>query len=186
MLKKELRLDYTARRNSLSREDLISSTNSILTNLESMSIWDFNYYHVFLSIAEKNEIDTDPLISLLRDRNKKIVVPRVAGDHELEHFQLNKETRLQNNQWGIPEPVEGTSISEELIDLVFIPLLAFDHKGQRVGYGKGYYDRFLKRCKPEVVKVGLSLFEATEKISDAGDTDVALDYCVTPTKIYAF
>ncbi|MDR9457609.1 MAG: 5-formyltetrahydrofolate cyclo-ligase, partial [Salegentibacter sp.] len=72
------------------------------------------------------------------------------------------------------------------LDLVFIPLLAFDKTGNRVGYGKGYYDRFLDSCKPGVIKIGLSFFEAEEEIKEMFETDVALDYCVTPNRVYQF
>ena len=159
---------------------------AILENLRSMAIWDYNYYHLFLSIDEKKEIHTDSLVSLLWARNKIIVVPKIAGNSDLEHFELQKDSKLLKNKWGIPEPVGGTMVKEELIDLVFIPLLAFDKQGHRVGYGKGYYDKFLESCRTDVIKVGLSLFEATESISDISETDIALDYCVTPLKIYSF
>ena len=159
---------------------------AILNNLRSMAIWDFNYYHLFLSIDEKKEIHTDPLISLLREKNKTIVVPKIAGNSNLQHFELQKDSKLLKNKWGIPEPSGGTTVNEELIEVVFIPLLAFDKQGHRVGYGKGYYDKFLERCRTDVIKIGLSLFEATENISDISEMDMALDHCVTPLKIYSF
>jgi len=70
--------------------------------------------------------------------------------------------------------------------VVFIPLLAFDEEGHRVGYGKGFYDSFLAECKPETLKIGLSFFEAETKIEDVFDGDMALDYCVTPKQVYRF
>jgi 5-formyltetrahydrofolate cyclo-ligase len=72
------------------------------------------------------------------------------------------------------------------IDVVFVPLLAFDKKGHRVGYGKGFYDKFLSECKPETIKIGLSFFEPEELISDVFEDDVTLNYCVTPNGVYAF
>ena len=69
---------------------------------------------------------------------------------------------------------------------MFIPLLAFDNKGNRVGYGKGYYDNFLSKCTPDVIKIGLSFFEASDEITDVFESDIALDYCVTPNTIYQF
>jgi 5-formyltetrahydrofolate cyclo-ligase len=70
--------------------------------------------------------------------------------------------------------------------VVFVPLLAFDKKGHRVGYGKGFYDRFLSDCKPETIKIGLSFFEAEESISAILPSDIRLDFCVTPTEIIVF
>lgn len=70
--------------------------------------------------------------------------------------------------------------------MVFVPLLAFDKNGDRVGYGKGFYDKFLKECKPEIIKIGLSFFEPEEKIDGIFEEDIKLDYCVTPNEIYTF
>ena len=84
-------------------------------------------------------------------------------------------------------PVDGISVPVEKIDVVFIPLLAFDQKGHRVGYGKGFYDTFLARCRPRTLKVGLSLFEPElGNIEDVHEKDIALDYGVTPNKVYTF
>jgi 5-formyltetrahydrofolate cyclo-ligase len=72
------------------------------------------------------------------------------------------------------------------MDVVFVPLLAFDENGQRVGYGKGFYDRFLNECKEDVITVGLSFFEAENELIEANATDVPLRYCVTPERVYEF
>ena len=90
------------------------------------------------------------------------------------------------NEWNIPEPINGISISTEQIDVVFIPLLAYDKTGNRVGYGKGFYDKFLAKCKPETIKIGLSFFESVESIIDVFEEDIRLDYCVTPKLIYKY
>ena len=73
-----------------------------------------------------------------------------------------------------------------MIDVVFIPLLAYDAKGHRIGYGKGFYDRFLQQCKPETLKIGLSFFEAETSIIPHEFTDISLDFCVHPKGIYQF
>jgi 5-formyltetrahydrofolate cyclo-ligase len=99
---------------------------------------------------------------------------------------VNDETIFALNKYGIPEPLDAVEMSPEALDWVFLPLLAFDVNGHRVGYGKGYYDRFLKKCKEDVVKIGFSYFEAEPIISDSNRLDVKLDYCVTPERIYEF
>jgi 5-formyltetrahydrofolate cyclo-ligase len=70
--------------------------------------------------------------------------------------------------------------------VVFVPLLAFDTLGNRVGYGKGFYDQFLSECQPETIKIGLSFFEAENTITDVFEKDVRLDFCITPKKCYRF
>ena len=71
----------------------------------------------------------------------------------------------------------------EELDLIFVPLLAYDKKGHRVGYGKGYYDRFLKECKDDCIKIGFSFFEPEDSIEGVNRHDVKLDYCITPERI---
>jgi 5-formyltetrahydrofolate cyclo-ligase len=90
------------------------------------------------------------------------------------------------NKWNIPEPAEGIEIDVSLLQVVFVPLLVCDEKGHRVGYGKGYYDRFLGQCKPEIVKIGLSFFDPIPEIDDVYSGDIPLDFCVCPTKTVAF
>jgi len=151
-----------------------------------LPIWRSDYFHLFLPIAEKKEIDTTFVLSILQGKDKNIVLPKMEDDGVLKHYLLTDNTRLQKNKWNIPEPVDGIEVPTNKIDVVFIPLLAFDKYGNRVGYGKGYYDRFLAQCRSDVKKIGLSLFEAEEIITDFNEDDIALDYCVTPTKIYSF
>jgi 5-formyltetrahydrofolate cyclo-ligase len=74
----------------------------------------------------------------------------------MTHFLLTDNTKIKKNEYNIPEPVDGLEVPAIKIDVVFIPLLAYDKKGNRVGYGKGFYDKFLAECKPETIKIGLS------------------------------
>ena len=104
----------------------------------------------------------------------------------MTHFLLTDSTLIKKNDYNIPEPIAGIEISNDKIEVVFVPLLAFDSLGNRVGYGKGFYDRFLTNCKPETVKIGLSFFGPEDEISDVFESDIRLDYCVTPNKSYAF
>ena len=104
---------------------------------------------------------------------------------EMKHYVLIDTTAIKPNIWNIPEPLDGTTIGASKIQLVLVPLLAFDKKEQRVGYGKGFYDRFLKGC-PEALKIGLSFFGPIEEIADIQSSDIALDYCITPNQIYRF
>ena len=87
---------------------------------------------------------------------------------------------------GIPEPLSGVAITPQQIEVVFVPLLVFDLLGHRVGYGKGYYDRFLGECRKSTIKVGLSFFDPVNKIEDIDNHDIALDYALTPRETYAF
>jgi 5-formyltetrahydrofolate cyclo-ligase len=98
------------------------------------------------------------------------------------------DIKLTQNQWHILEPNFKLNYQLSIINyqLVIIPLLAYDYSGNRVGYGKGYYDRFLAQCSPNTIKVGLSFFEPVQLVEDVNQHDVRLDYCVTPTKVWVF
>jgi len=151
-----------------------------------MPIWHFFYYHTFLSIPRNKEINTESLLSILFGKDKNVVVPKVIGPGDLRNYLLTDSTVLKENYLGIPEPENGLLVPEETLDVVFVPLLGFDLFGNRVGYGGGYYDRFLTKCRPDVIKIGLSLFEPLGEIKDVNKDDVKLSFAVTPEKIYDF
>ncbi|SHI63369.1 5-formyltetrahydrofolate cyclo-ligase [Mesonia phycicola] len=187
MLKKEIRLASKTKRNQLSANNIDEKSIAIANQLLALNIWQYSFYHLFLSIEQLKEINTEYILHILSGKDKNIVVSK--SDFEaltMKHFLLTDATPLKVNKWGIPEPVNGIEISPKQIDVVFIPLLAFDLKGNRIGYGKGFYDRFLSECKTDVIKIGLSFFEAVESIEDTNENDIPLDYCITPEKVYNF
>lgn len=145
--------------------------------------------HCFLPITKNREVDTWPVIRQLQAEQIRVAVPKSELEtNRMQHFLLELHTHCPENSWGIPEPQGNDlqSIEEREIDLVLLPLLAFDRRGERVGYGKGYYDRFLSICRPDVLKVGLSLFSPVEEISDTSPLDVRLDAAVTAKKVWIF
>ncbi|MGO4771473.1 5-formyltetrahydrofolate cyclo-ligase [Flavobacterium sp. W22_SRS_FK3] len=185
--KKELRLLYKNLRKELSQQDIEEKSLEITNQLIQLPIWDKTYYHVFLPIVELKEVDTEFVLHLLSGKDKEIVVSK--SDFEtriMTHFLLTDNTKIKKNEYNIPEPVNGLVVPSQTIEVVFVPLLAFDIFGNRIGYGKGFYDTFLAECKPETIKIGLSFFEAVNQIDDVFESDVKLDYCVTPKKVYRF
>lgn len=186
MLKKDLRLKFSSQRSQLNSEEISELSLALANNTLSLPIWHFTNYHIFLSIQEKKEIDTSDIITVLQGKDKNIILSKMLDKQKLQHFLLTDNTLIKKNKWNVPEPIDGFEIETHKIDVVFIPLLAFDELGNRVGYGKGYYDTFLKACRPDVIKIGLSFFEPVAKIEDVFDTDIPLNYCVTPNKIYSF
>lgn len=145
--------------------------------------------HCFLSSLPKREVDTTPFIqSFLSQPSVTLVVPYThISEARLTHHHYTEGTVLQTNRWGIPEPPLSTpTVAVERIDWVLVPLLAFDKQGQRVGYGKGFYDRFLVQCRPDTLKIGLSLEEPIACVEDANADDIPLNYGVTPTRILDF
>lgn len=187
MLKKELRAKYKALRNQLSENDLEEMSLAIANKVLTLPIWEKTYFHIFLPITEHKEVNTEFILHLLSGKDKEIVVSKSDFEtRNMTHFLLTDNTKIKKNQYNIPEPVDGLEVPASKIDVVFVPLLAFDKTGHRAGYGKGFYDKFLTECKPETIKIGLSFFEPEEKIVDVIENDVKLDYCVTPNGVYRF
>jgi len=187
MLKKELRAKYKSLRNELTQTEIEEKSLAIANALLPLPIWDKTYFHLFLPIVEQKEIDTEFILHLLSGKDKEIIISKSDFEsRSMTHFLLTDNTKIKKNEYNIPEPVDGIEVPSTKIDVVFVPLLAFDKKGNRVGYGKGFYDKFLSECKPETIKIGLSLFESEELISDVFESDVLLDYCVTPNGVYQF
>ncbi|WP_308991538.1 5-formyltetrahydrofolate cyclo-ligase [Mariniflexile litorale] len=187
MLKAELRKKYKMLRKDLSTSQIDDLSISIANQLLKLPVWEFSFYHIFLAIEEHHEVNTDYILNILSGKDKNILISK--SDFEtglMTHFLLTDNTVIKKNSYNIPEPVDGIEISNEKIEVVFIPLLAFDEKGNRVGYGKGFYDRFLADCKPETIKIGLSFFEAETEITNVFESDVKMDYSVTPDKVYGF
>ena len=188
MTKAKLRIAYRLQRRELTAQQLDDYSLEIANQLLQLDIWNFSFYHIFLSIEEQYEVNTDYILNILSGKDKNIVLSQ--SDFKtglLKNFLLTDNTIIKKNKYNIPEPVDGIPIPSESIEVVFIPLLAFDASGNRVGYGKGFYDTFLASCKPETIKIGLSFFEAEARvISDIFEGDIALDYCVTPKQVYRF
>ncbi|WP_412559744.1 5-formyltetrahydrofolate cyclo-ligase [Winogradskyella sp. MIT101101] len=187
MTKSELRKKYKSLRKPLSLDDIEDYSLSIANQLLKLDIWDKSFYHIFLTIEEQKEINTEYILNILAGKDKNIVISKSNfEDFSMTHYLLTDSTTIKKNNYNIPEPIDGIPIASEQLEVVFVPLLAFDKTGNRVGYGKGFYDRFLKQCKPETIKIGLSFFEAETENFEAVDNDVKLDYCVTPNHIFQF
>jgi len=105
---------------------------------------------------------------------------------EISAVIVDDNTSFEVNKFGIEEPIDGIDMIPTEIDMFIVPLLGFDKKGHRVGYGKGCYDRFLKKCRRDCIKIGFSYFDAIEKIEDTDKYDIKLDYCITPERSFTF
>jgi len=186
MKKSALRKQANLLRAQLDAKAIQSLSNQLLTQFSRLNFNGVKVLHIFLPIQEKNEPDTFLLIEWLRAHhpNIKIIVPKSDfSTFLMTHHVLGDHKELQKNAFNILEPQQGEEHKGD-IDLVILPLLAFDSRGYRAGYGKGFYDRFLQGM--DTLKVGLSLFDVSENIEDVNEHDLKLDLCVTPGKLYDF
>jgi 5-formyltetrahydrofolate cyclo-ligase len=183
--KQQLRKQFQEKRKKLTDVEIQDLSLKIANNTLQIDIWNHATYHTFLTIAHKKEIDTTYLLHILQGKDKNIVVSRSNfEDLSMSHYLLTDQTKLSLNNYGIPEPLEGGIIMDDKnIDVVFVPLLVADQYGNRIGYGKGFYDRFLKKCKPDVIKVGLSFFEPLKDKIITNQEDIALDYLISAERV---
>lgn len=189
MNKSELRLLYKRKRAALTLAEIARCNDLLLIHFQKLPLGFIHCVHTYLSSMQLREPDTAPIIRYMEFLNPelKIAVPSInSSTGTLEHFYLDEKSTRKINNFGIEEVHEGLPVAMAAIDLVLVPLLAFDRQGYRVGYGKGYYDKFLSLCRKDVLKVGLCFFEPEVVIDDRNEFDIALDYCITPAEIFNF
>ena len=185
MNKIEARKKYLDLRKKLDNVQIISKSISISNNLQDLPIWEHNFYHIYLPIKEKNEVDTMPIINILNNKKKKVLIPKSDFKNTtMKSFLLSDNTVLKKNNYGITEPINNEEFLGR-IDVIFIPLVAYDLIGNRVGYGKGFYDKFLRNQNNKILRVGLSFFNPEKRIK-IDEHDENLDFCVTPNRIFSF
>jgi len=182
MTKSQLRKQFLAKRKNFSLHDLQKQSQAISQQFfQRFDLYQIKTLHVFLSILKQNEINTQIIIQEIFLHYPHIRLVTSKSNFKtctMNSYILKSKTQITDNRWGIPEPINAIACSDEIIDMVLIPLLCFDQQGFRVGYGKGFYDRFLQKCRSDVIKVGLSLFEPVDKIDDVNEYDVKMDFCV--------
>lgn len=190
MTKRELRKIYLAQQKAFTAEKRAAESLKICERFFAAFDLDaIEFLHSFLPIEKFGEINTRLILEKIwRDFPQiKTLVPRVNFQiGEIENLLFTRSVKLSENQWQISEPIGGELVENARIDAVLVPLLCFDERGFRVGYGKGFYDKFLINCRADCLKIGLSYFPPVEKIQDAQTFDVRLDYCVTPEKVIKF
>jgi 5-formyltetrahydrofolate cyclo-ligase len=187
MTKKEIRAVFKQKRLALGQETYDALNTQIAQRFfEYLHLNSIRVIHSYLSTVSQREVDTFAILSKLRDLKPdlKIQVPVLKEGHMVSVL-YDSEDSLKANAFGILEPQHGTC-SEEIPDMVITPLLAFDLKGYRVGYGGGYYDRYFAQLPANVLKVGLSFFTSVEGIDDLDEFDIPLDFCITPDRLYEF
>ena len=187
MLKKELRIKYLAKRHEMSEFEINLKSRSVLDLLSANFNLSDKIVSLFLPIKYKNELNTYLILESALNQKSIVGIPKTKfKTSEMIHFEFEDVSQIVLNEYNIPEPIFGNIISEEKFDFVFVPLLTIDKNGNRVGYGKGFYDRFLSKCKKECLFIGLYLFDVIEEIDDLNEFDLPLHFCVTPNQIIKF
>jgi 5-formyltetrahydrofolate cyclo-ligase len=189
MIKNTVRKEFLQRRLSISKEDLQQKTVSIAANFRKLVLPPITYVLSYNPMLNRHEFDVSVCEDILKEQNliMRVAWPKIHVDLlDMEAVLVDKDGLFIKNRFNILEPIGGVIISPRQLDIIFVPLVAFDERGYRVGYGKGYYDRYLAQCRPETIKIGFSFFDAVEYIEDIDEFDVPLNFCITPHRIYEF
>ncbi len=191
MNKDELRKTYLQKRKEYNEERCLTKSRDIADrffNTPQIDLKAVSFLHLFLPIQQKMEVDTFPIFHKLVAQYPwiRIVLSKCNfSDYSMSHFIFTKDMELLKNKYGIPEPVSGQEVQADTLDVVLVPLVLVDHRGNRIGYGKGFYDRFLAQCRPGCLKIGLS-FDLPVAHIEPEAFDVPLDLCITPEKVFDF
>ncbi len=180
---------YLRRRQQLSADLYHQLNGRLFAQFRKVDLKNVTFLHTFLPILKQKEPDTYPLIEYIRQQYPQIkLVVSKSGleDNSLEHHLLCPEDPLAENRWGIPEPMRNNPVDVRLLDLIIVPLLVCDLYGNRIGYGKGYYDRFLRACRKDARCIGLGFFDPLKDPIEADLHDVALNGYVSPDGMYTF
>jgi len=136
---------------------------------------------VLLYSAIGSEADLTSLFEVVLERGMTAFFPRCTGEGEMTFFAVEDLSALQRGSYGIPEPEEGSPLEIWDSAVVFIPALAFDGEGYRLGYGGGYYDRFLSRFSG--VKVGVAFDACVAERLPRESHDIKADYIITESQV---
>jgi 5-formyltetrahydrofolate cyclo-ligase len=189
MLKKDIRNIFREKRDTVSSTDKMKWDDLLLIQFQTIELPFIDTVLSFYPIEGNNEVNTFLITDYLHFRNPglQICYPKTNLEQgSMQAILCSADSIFEANEYNIPEPLDTEIVAAGFIDLVIIPLLSFDKKGNRVGYGKGFYDRYLKECREDCIKVGFSYFEAVDTVEDAHEFDVPLDFCITPQKTYVF
>lgn len=189
MIKNTVRKEFLERRLNIPEEALQQQTASIALNFSKVILPTVRYLLSYNALISRREFDVSVCENVLREQNPimRVAWPKIHVDMlDMEAGLVEKEGLFIKNKFNILEPISGDIVPPDQHDVIFVPLIAFDVRGYRVGYGKGYYDRYLTRCREDAIKIGFSFFEAVEYIEDINEFDVPLNFCITPRRIYEF
>ena len=143
----------------------------------------------YISLRHFGEAETGTIFGRVWETLPRIITtaPRIDdATREIDSLVYQRDTPIRENTWKIPEPAGSEIVAPEALDLVIVPLVCVDIRGHRVGYGKGFYDRYLQKCRPDCIKAGLSFYPPVDSIDDVHDADIPLDLCITPSETFRF
>ena len=182
--KKNLRNVILDKRNSIDNNRKEEMDRELFNKIINLDLYK-EAKNIFIYLSFGSEIDTKPIIDRALEEGKEVYIPKVYKvNREMKAIRLNSFDDLEENSMGILEPKDDSNfIAKENIDLIIVPGAVFDLEGNRIGYGGGYYDRFLSNIKDKRNKVVLAYDLQVVDNIEAEEHDVKVDYIVTNSRI---
>lgn len=190
--KKDLRAHYKKLRCSFTDEQARKMDQKIMIQFRKIPIQGkgLKTALIYIPLSHTREVDTQLCRRYLQEEIQpglQIAFPKTDFTTlDMNAILPAAATTFTEKKHRLTEPDKGQKLLPKAVDIVLLPLLVFDQKGNRVGYGKGFYDRFLAKCRPDVLKIGLSYLPPITQIEDINEFDIPLDYCATPDRLYDF
>jgi 5-formyltetrahydrofolate cyclo-ligase len=189
MTKTELRKYFKQERRGIDPREKLKMDDLLLIKFQQMYFPQVCVLLTYWPHAKYAEPNTHLFSSYLRHTMPGLETAYPVIDSQTGKFNavaVTEDTVYTTNKYDITEPKDGIIIDPQDIDLVFVPLLAADMQGYRVGYGKGFYDKYLADCRQDVITIGFNYFAPVDKIDDKQLFDIPLNYLVTTEDIYEF
>lgn len=182
MDKKDLRTYMLTELKKLSKQEYEQYSYEISSELVKSKIWQ-QASTIGITISRPPEVDTYQIIRKAWEQNKKVVVPKCHPKSRTMTFhELHRFTQLESVYYGLLEPIEEvtTIVEKEEIDLLIVPGLAFDSNGYRLGFGGGYYDRFLVNYEGNTVSLAFPIQQVDKLPIESHD--IAVKHLITGMK----
>lgn len=170
-MKKELRKEILYLRDNL--EDRYNKSVIIKNKILDLDIYKKSNVIAMYS-SMKSEVDTKELIKESLLLGKKVLLPRIINKNKMIFIEINDNTEYERNSFGVMEPI---GIEYKDIDLIIVPGIAFDKYNNRLGYGRGYYDKYLSN--KDIYKIGICYYEQLIDKIEVEDHDIKMDLVIT-------
>ncbi|MCL4105960.1 UNVERIFIED_CONTAM: hypothetical protein GTU68_058266, partial [Idotea baltica] len=181
--KEQLRSHFRQRRQSLTQNQQRAAAQAVTTHALALPQWD-SVHRVALYAASDGEIDTTALAQHCFAKGVEVFLPVVGDDKQMLFAQWQHDDVLSRNRYGIAEPaIQSAQQPLSNMDLIFMPLVAWDKKGNRLGMGGGYYDRALAQL-PNQTLIGLAHQMQEAEALTAQPWDIALDIVITDEGVW--
>lgn len=176
--KNDIRQAFIARLRQLDPTTRTQEEKKLYSKLFEQQAW-LEAKTVAVTMSMGFEVDTHPIILRGQEENKQVLVPRTLPGHQMEFVTVNEASQFKETSFGVLEPVGGKVLQPNQIDLVIVPGVAFTKQGKRLGFGGGYYDRYLASYHGNTIALAMDVQLASEDAWQSDNNDIKVDTVIS-------